>query len=109
MLKGKIYALYSNTILKNNEYVFYIGSTTNNSIKHRIRNHWKDFKKYHQGKRNWCSSFTLFEQTSNPNFVILEEDQYENIDNLRRQENKLIELFQQNILNKKRAFKENGA
>jgi hypothetical protein len=70
---GKIYKLY----IDNNEDLIYFGSTKQ-TIKARISRHNNDYKKYKDGKRNYVSSFILFEYIENNDncnlcFEVIEE------------------------------------
>ena len=68
---GKIYKLVCNTSGN-----VYIGSTSRETINHRLVGHIADYKYYQQGKRSFVNSFKILEN-NNYEIILIEEFPYE--------------------------------
>lgn len=76
MFRGRIYVLYSDAVLNNGQYMYYIGSTKKDILE-RLNQHKNEFKCYTKGHQRFKSSFTILQKDNNPYIDVLEENDFE--------------------------------
>ena len=99
-MKGFVYSLTSTETTD-----IYIGSTCQ-TINQRFSEHKAGYKKYVENDGDWCWSFQIFSQCKLETVKInlLEEDSFENRVDLRKAEQKWMDLLGDNVINGIRAF-----
>lgn len=95
--QARIYKISSPEVDK-----FYIGSTTQ-TLNQRLVLHVRHYNLYVQGKFNYVSSFDLI-KTGNFKIELIEEFEFENNLQMRKYEQLYLELFKNEVLNKRNAI-----
>ena len=90
---GKIYKI--EPICEHDEGDIYIGSTSKNYLSQRMVAHRNDYNRYKSGKRNFVTSFELFEKygIENCNIILLETVNANSKDELRSREGHYIKTL----------------
>lgn len=95
MFRGRIYVLYSDAVLNNGQYMYYIGSTKKNILE-RLNQHKNEFKCYTKGHQRFKSSFTILQKDNNPYIDVLEENDFETTQNLNHVETLWLNHYLEN-------------